>query len=192
MKLILFGGIQGVGKTILLSWIENIFAGQITLLNPGELFRRYFYNEKIKTIEEIEELIVNKLEEMQNDSVAVLHWHYAVLRPTGYIPQINFSRLNRIVKSGKIEQVILLLVEAPVDAVLERRLADCRIKKRNLSLSVMREEIAAEEEFLIMQRDLFSQALGNHNIVVFRLTNIDLQATKRVLFNFFKIVIGLK
>ena len=93
MKLILLGGVQGVGKTTLLSWLENKFAEKITLLNPGELFRRYFYNERIKTIEEIEELIANKLEKMPNDSVVVVHWHYAVRRLSKYIPQINFSRL---------------------------------------------------------------------------------------------------
>lgn len=190
MKLILFGGVQGVGKTTLLSWLEDKFPGRLTLLNPGELFRRYFYNEKIKTAEEIEELIVSKLEEMPADSIVIIHWHYAVRQPTGYIPQINFSRLKRIAESGKIEQIILLLVEAPTDAVLERRLKDGLAKKRNLSQSVINEEIATEEEFLIKQRDLFFQILGNHNITVFRLTNTDLRATKLLLYKFFKSLLG--
>ncbi len=190
MKLILFGGVQGVGKTTLLSWLKNKFAGKIKLLNPGGLFRRYFYNKKIKTTKEIEELIANKLEKMPNNSVVVVHWHYAVRRPSGYIPQINFSRLKRIAKNGNIEKIILLLVEAPVDAVRERRLKDRRAKKRALSRSVIGKEIAADEEFLIRHRVLFSQILGCHNVVIFRLTNNDLRTAKLLLCNFFKSLLG--
>lgn len=185
MKLILFGSVQGVGKTTLLSWLEDEFTGQIVVLNPGELFRRYFYDEKLKTIEEIEELIASKLEEMPDSAVAVLHWHYAVRRPEGYIPQIAFSRLERLAKSGKIEQVVLLMVEAPIDVVLERRAADRKSKKRALSRSVIREEVAADEEFLMKHQTLFAEVLGDRNVVVFRLPNVDLEATKRLLGSFF-------
>lgn len=186
MKLILFGGIQGVGKTTLLSWLENKFAGQLELLNPGELFRRYFYNERVKTLEEIEELIVSKLLKIPNDSAVVVHWHYAVRRPSGYIPQINFSRLKQIAESGKIEQVILLLVEAPIDVVLERRLRDRRTKKRSLSRSIINKEVAVDEKFLTKHKALFSRILGNHRVVVFRLTNVDMRPAQLRLCKFFK------
>lgn len=189
LKLVLFGGVQGVGKTTLLSWLENKFVGQIKLLDPGELFRRYFYDKKIKTIEEIEELITNKLEEMPTDIVAVVHWHYALRLPSGYIPQIDFSRLKRIAESGKIEQVVLLLVEAPVDILLRRRMADRLSKKRALLPSALREEIAADEEFFIRHWVIFSEAIGNQNVVTFRLTNINLRATKSVLYRFFKLLL---
>jgi len=186
MKLILFGGVQGVGKTTLLSLLEDKFRGKIKLLNPGELFRHYFYNKKIKTTEEIEELIVSKLVKMSNDSIVVVHWHYAVRRPSKYIPQINFSRLKQLAKSDNIEKIVLLLVQAPVDVVRERRVKDSRTKKRDLSRSAISKEIAADEEFLVKHRVLFSQILGSHNVSVFRLTNNDLRTAKLLLFNFFK------
>ena len=186
MKLILFGGVQGVGKTTLLSWLESKFAGQITLLNPGELFRRYCYDNKVKTTEEVEELILNKLEKMPNDSIAVVHWHYAVKRPSGYIPQINFPRLKRMAKSGNIEKIVLLVVEAPVALVGERRLRDRQTKKRDLCQPAISEEIAADEKFLVEHRLLFSQILGAHNVTIVRLTNTDLPAAKVLLGNFFK------
>ena len=189
MKLILLGGVQGVGKTTLLSWLENKFAEKITLLNPGELFRRYFYNERIKTIEEIEELIANKLEKMPNDSVVVVYWHYAVRRLSKYIPQINFSRLQRITESGKIEQVILFLVEAPATVVLERRLRDRRIKKRGISHSTINKEVAAEEKFWAKHKALFSRILGNRRVTAFRLTNISLRITKLRLSKLFEMLL---
>ncbi|OHB23798.1 MAG: hypothetical protein A3J67_02930 [Parcubacteria group bacterium RIFCSPHIGHO2_02_FULL_48_10b] len=186
MKLILFGGIQGVGKTTLLSWIKNEFAGKIKLLNPGALFRRYHYNKKIKTTQEIEELIVNKLGKMPNDSAVVVHWHYAVRRPSRYIPQISFSRLKRIAESGNIEKIVLLLVSAPVDIVRERRLKDSRKKKRAFSRSAIRKEVAADEKFLIKHQILFSQILGDSNVKVVRLINNDLQTTRLFLGNLFE------
>ena len=190
MKMIFFGGIQGVGKTTLLSWLENQFKGQIVLLNPGELFRRYFYNEKITTIEEIEEMIVCELEKMPNDSTVVIHWHYAVRRPSGFIPQICFSRLKRIAESGKIEQVVLLQVVTSVNAVCERRLKDHQAKKRKLSQVAINEEVSADEEFLTKHKVLFSRVLGGKNVTVLRLVNDDLRATQTTLYKFFKTLLS--
>lgn len=190
MKLIFFGGIKGVGKTTLLTWLENEFAGEIKLLDPGELFRYYCYNQMIKTPEEVEELIAEKILEMPHDSVVVLHWHYAVLQPSGYIPQISFSRLKRIAKSGKVEQIILLQLEAPIDAVRERRLKDSRTKKRDVSLWTINEEVGAEKEFLARHQDLFSRILGRRKVTVFHLIHSDLETTKPVLYQFFKEILN--
>src|SRR3989338_9845981 len=113
MKLILVGGVQGVGKTTLLSWLRRVYRKRLTLLDPGELFRRYHYDRKIRTTEEIEELILQKLESLPDDAMAVAHWHYAVRRPMGYIPQIALSRLTRLAQGRKLEHVTLFVVEAP-------------------------------------------------------------------------------
>jgi len=185
MTLILFGGVQGVGKTTLLSWLEHRFAERITLLDPGELFRRYFYNEKLKTVEEIEELIVSTLEKVPHDAVVVVHWHYAVRRPSGYIPQISFPRLKRLASRGKIDQVVLLVVEVPVDVIYERRIMDFSSKKRALVRSVIHEEIATDETFLMRYQDAFSKALGDHRVLIFRVPNTNLEKAKHVLRKFF-------
>ena len=190
MKLVLFGGVQGIGKSTLLSWLENEFAGKITLVNPGELFRHYFYEEKLKTIEEIEELVVSTLEEMPDDAVAVAHWHYAVRRPEGYIPQIDFSKLERLARSGKIKEVVLVLVEAPVDVIIERRTKDCESKKRAFPRPVILEEMDTEQKFLAQHQVLFAKVLGNHNITVFRVYNVNLEEAKKLLGNLFQTLIG--
>lgn len=185
MKLILFGGVQGVGKSTLLYWLENQFQNRIKLLNPGELFRRYFYNENIKTLEEIEELIVSEIEKMPRNAILVAHWHYAVRRPSEYIPQISFSRLKRIAESGKVEQIILCLVEASVDSIYERRLNDRQTKKREFSKLSIKEEISIEEEFLTKYYILFSQILGNTSVTTAKINNNDLGTAKSTLRNLF-------
>ncbi len=186
MKIVLFGGVQGVGKTTLLSWLKVVFASKIVLLDPGELFRRYVYNEKTKSAEEVEELITNKIEEMPEDSVVVVHWHYAVRRAHGYIPQLSYPRLERIAKNNKIEKIVLLTVEAPTDIIRERRQADIRIKARALSQSAIEQEIATDEATLMDQQALFTEALGDRNVVVFRLININLEEAKLRLHEFFE------
>ena len=181
MKLILFGGVQGVGKSTLLHWLENQFKHRIKLLNPGELFRRYFYNEKLKTVEEIEEMILCEIEDIPNDSVLVAHWHYAVRRPSKYIPQISFSRLKQIAESGKIEHITLCLVEASADSIYERRLNDRQTKKREFSKSSINEEVNIEQEFLTKYQVLFSQILGNNSVTTIKINNNDLDVAKSTL-----------
>lgn len=192
MKLILFGGVQGVGKTTLLNWLKNKFADRIELLDPGELFRRYVYSKKIKTTEEVEELIVSKIEKMPENAVVVLHWHYAVRRPTRFIPQISLSRLKRITENNKLEKAVLLLVEAPIGVVRERRITDRRMKKRAFSRSTISEEIAVEEEYLAKHHALFSQALGSQRVILVRLANVNLETAKLVLYGFFKSLLSDK
>lgn len=175
-----------MGKTTLLTLLENELAGEVKLLDPGELFRRYCYHQRIKTPEEIEELLIEQILEMPHDSVVVLHWHYAVLRPYGYIPQISFARLKRIAESGKIEQIVLLLLEAPTDVVQERRQKDSKIKQRGLSILAIEEEVAAEEKFLAEERNLFSRILGDQKVLILRLNNVNLETTKQTLYKFLK------
>lgn len=186
MTLVLFGGISGVGKTTLISILKGRFGSRIRLINPGELFRRYFYHKKVKTIAEIEELIVSKLTRMPRDSIVVVHWHYAVRRPSGYISQIKFSRLERIAKSGKVDKVVLLLVEAPAKVVRKRRSKDCKIKKRSVSMAAICEEMRANEKFLAKHNALLSKILGKHNVEILRLSNIDLRTARLALNVFFK------
>jgi adenylate kinase len=186
MKLILFGGVKGVGKTTTLTWIKNKLGRQVTLLDPGELFRRYFYVRQIKTLDEIEELIIDKLEKMPADATVAIHWHYAVKRPTGYIPQISFSRLERLARSSKIEKIILLLMEAPLGAIKARRLKDYKTKRRGLSFRSIKEEIAMDEKFLKKHKALLSKTLGGHRVEVLRLKNIDLKVTEVTLGKIFR------
>lgn len=191
MKLVLFGGVQGVGKTTLISLLEKKLKDRIVVLNPGELFRRYFYSRKAKTLDDIEEMVVNQLKKLPSDSTVVVHWHYAVRRPSGYIPQISFERLKRIAKISKVERVILLLVEARADAVHKRRLMDCKTKSsRALSKFAIDEEIKFDAEFLAKHKMLFSKILGNNRVLVFRVTNDDLKNAQKALYGFFKKLLG--
>lgn len=185
MKLVFFGGVQGVGKSTLLSWLEEQFRGRVVLLNPGELFRQYFYRERLKTVNEIEEMIVQEIERYPNDAIVVLHWHYAVPRPEGFIPQISFSRLERLARSGKIQQAILLSVQAPIDTIYERRVKDRQDKKREFSKESIRREINADRKFLAKHRGIFTEALGEDRVTELLILNEDLTAAQAELHKFF-------
>jgi adenylate kinase len=163
---------------------------QIILVNPGELFRHYFYDERLKTIEEIEEMVISELREMPRDSIVVLHWHYAVRRPGGFIPQIGFSQLKRVARIDAIEQIVLLVVETTVNVIRDRRMKDHRTKKRELSNVVINEEIDADEIFLIKHQSLFSQMLGGENITTLRLVNDDLHTAQSTLYKFLEALLS--
>lgn len=190
MKLILFGGVQGVGKTTLLSWLDDTFKGRLEFLDAGDLFRRYCYRENTMTAGQVEDLITDKLLAMPEDAILVAHWHYAVRRPGGFIPQICFPRLERVARCGKIKKVILISLEAPVKVILKRRVGDSHLKKRELSRAAIKEEVAADEDFLIKHLDLFSRTLGKRKVIVLRRGNIKLRATKKFLKNFFNKLMG--
>lgn len=185
MKLVFFGGVQGVGKSTLLSWLEEQFKEKIILLDPGELFRQYFYRERLKTIDEIEDMIVREIERAPDDATVVVHWHYAVPRPDGFIPQIAFPRLERLARNGKIEQVVLLSVQASVDTAYERRFRDHESKKRDLSIGDIQKEIETDVAFLAKHRDIFVSALGEHNVTELLVINEDLLAAQTELHDFF-------
>lgn len=190
MKLVLFGGVQGVGKTTLLSWLEEKYSGQLVVLDAGELFRRYAYgNRKTKTAEEVEELIMNTILGVPSYSVVVVHWHYAVRRPEGYIPQVSFSRLARISRSGKIVRATLLLVEAPAESILRRRITDREEKTRLLSLAAIRQEMGKEEEFFAKTHDILTRGLGRNSATTFRLSNTRLSSAKKRLTRFFEVLL---
>jgi len=186
MKLIFFGGVKGVGKTTLLAWLKEKYSERIVVLDAGELFRRYHYESNEKTVQEVEELIVRTLENMPKRSVVAIHWHYAVRHPSGYIPQISYPRLQRIAKSGFVEEVILLLVQAPINLVYERRLKDTQIKKRALSRLAVREEVDWEKKLLWEHYALFSQLLGKKKVSIFRLNNKDLRTAQKHVYALFE------
>lgn len=185
MKLVLFGGIQGVGKTTLLSWLERKYAGRIVILDAGELFRRYVYIGRTKTADEVEEFIVDTLRRLPDDSVVVAHWHYAVRHAGEYIPQISFARLKHLAENGKIKKVVLITLTAPPGEVRRRRMAEYHIKRRDISELKICEELETDEQFLRKQKELFSRVLGEDSVIAARFMNADLESAKRALDDFF-------
>ena len=182
-KIIFLGGVAGVGKSTLLSHSLEKLGNKVTLVDPGELFRKNFYLEKRKTIYEIEDLIVEEiLDKAILSSAVIVHWHYAVLRPEGYIPQINLERLKRVAESGVVGEVTLVLIEAPAELILERRQKNVGVKTRPLSLEVIHDEMAHERDYFEKEFDIFSKALGVDRMKKIIIDNTDLEMTeKRVL-----------
>lgn len=191
MKLVLFGGIQGVGKTTLISWLKQTFPRQLKILDAGEMFRRYVYGQrKIKSAKEVEKLIVEKLLAWPRNAVVVVHWHYAIRRPEGYIPQIHFSRLARIARSGKIAHATLLLVETSAKRILKRRWDNRETKTRPLLLATIRRETRKEEKFLAKTYQMFSQELGRKRVTKYRLRDTRLPVAKKRLARYFEALLA--
>ena len=161
-KISLLGGVAGVGKTTLFhALMERYGDNGVLYFDPGEIYRRDFYLNKLKTIPEIEDSIADEMiSSMSRNFSIISHWHYAVHRPGGYIPQISFERIKKVAESEVIDMALLVLVEAPADIILARRLKDARIKTRPLSLEIINEEIAREREFLEKELTIFTKVLG--------------------------------
>lgn len=181
MRLIFVGGIAGVGKSTLIRWLARRFPGRVRTVDPGALFRRYHYRRRIMTTGEVEDFVVERILDLPTGAVVVIHWHYAVRRPDGCIPQVAFRRLRRLLRSGKIERAVLLLVYAPNDAVRTRRRRDVQSKRRPLSLATIEREVAAERRFLKRQRMLFEHALGRGKATVRLLRNTNLRRARSAL-----------
>ncbi|MBI3633580.1 MAG: AAA family ATPase [Candidatus Vogelbacteria bacterium] len=178
MKLIFLGGVQGVGKTTLSEWLLREFTGKIEFVDPGELFRQYYFREKLKTFDEIEDMFVEKILSMPKDVTILIHWHYAVTHMGGFIPQIGFSRLERLVTSENVESVVLISVRVPVDIIRERRRKDFKGKKRELSKESITLEVEKDLEFMGMHASLFMKHLGSRNVSSCVIENIDLDIAK--------------
>jgi adenylate kinase len=164
VKLVLLGGVQGVGKSTIFEYLKSRFGDEVVFLDPGELFRQYCYKVGGKSPEEVEEIILKDLLDLAEDAVVVAHWHFAVLRPDGYIPQISFDRLKRLALSGKFDKALLVSVEASTDIIRSRRLKDSSGKKRNLVRQMIDEERRLDLEYLIEHYELLSGILGKDKV----------------------------
>jgi adenylate kinase len=176
MRLFLIGGIQGVGKSTLLSALMQCLGGEVELLNPGQLFRQYIYGGQLtKTTEEVEELIADAISNASSTATILGHWHFAVNRPNGqFIPQISWSKLEKAVNTANPELITLVLIEAPPDVIQARRQNDYNHKKRALRLEDIMTEAKQEEEFLERHRILLERTLGPNRVIVRRITNVNL------------------
>lgn len=148
MKLVICGGVHGVGKTTLMDRVALLLGEKCVRFDPGEIFMKHFYRQKDKTIEEIEGMVVEQLVERVRSSPLVLsNWHYAVWQPKEYIPQVGTDRWERILRETQGAQIVLALVTASPEDILARREKDRGIRRRKISLDAVREELTQTERF---------------------------------------------
>ena len=170
--------------------LENRFSGRFEILDPGELFRRYFYNEKIMALEEIEDMIVRKIENVPDGKAIILHWHYAVRRPSGYTPQISFSRLRKLAENDRVKKAALVLVTASAVNLYERRQKEYSVKKRELYLDDIRDEILTDEKYFNKHHRLFSDVLGSKKVTALKVVNEEISAAESILSVFLSAFLG--
>lgn len=142
MKLVICGGVHGVGKTTLMERAIAFARLGIVRYDPGELFIRHLYRQKDKTAEEVEEMVTEQLvRRIRSFPLILSNWHYAVWTPLGYVSQLSMDRWERIVRDVSGAQITIALVTAKSEVILERREKDRNIRRRKLDLDAVREEI---------------------------------------------------
>lgn len=181
MKLVFFGGVHGVGKTTLLEKVLGTLNKKPHVVDPGVLFWEHVYRKKDKTADETEVLVAEAIErECSLYPVVICNWHYAVWTLKGYIPQIAFPRLASLVERVGPECVHLILVDAPVDVVLERRKKDRSIKRRKVDRACVAEEIAQTTHLHRLHYDVLSLRVRTLSTMLDNTGPIDEAAAKKI------------
>lgn len=178
MKLILFGGVHGVGKTTLLNHLAEVFGDKLPIFDPGVYFWKHLYELRDKKTPEAEEVVINELERMKDNQTIVCNWHYAVWTKEGYIPQLGYTNLERLIGVTKPDEVTLILIKASTEEVYKRRVADAEIKKRKIDKKCIEEEVCATESAIKEHLGVIGKRVKPKLLVI---ENTDLEETKKLL-----------
>jgi len=178
MRLILFGGVHGVGKTTLLNHLTGIFGEKLPIFDPGIYFWKHLYELGDKTIPEVEEIVISELGKMKDNQMIVCNWHYAVWTKNGYIPQLCYANLERLIQVTNPDAVTLILIRASVEEVYKRRMADTEIKKRKIDIKCIEEEACATESAIEEHFGVIRKWMEPKLIVV---ENTELEETRKLL-----------
>lgn len=147
-KVVVFiGGAHGVGKTTVIDQLRT-WQPLISVYDPGELFWRYSINNKIIENSAVEKMIAASLIGLAG-KITLINWHYAIWRPSGYIPQIDWLFWEMVAWRGDFDLIFLVLLKCSNKELLRRRKKDCKscVKKRKLSLSCIKKELAENRIF---------------------------------------------
>lgn len=148
MRLVICGGVHGVGKTTVMDRVLALLGEKCSRFDPGELFMKHLYRQKDKAGREIEEMVAEQLVRRVLSSPLVLsNWHYAVWQPEGYIPQVRMELWDRVLRETRGAQIVLALVTASPEDILARREKDRGIRRRKLSLDAVREELRQTKRY---------------------------------------------
>jgi len=149
MKLILIGGVHGVGKTTLMERVQLALpSNAFTCFDPGEYFWSLCYMKHILPPDAVEELVVKRMMHLAGSQLVVSNWHYAVWQPDGYIPQLRFDRFARLLSFLSPSYVGLFHITAATQHILDRRMRDRAVRKRKLDLACVVHEQSETERLL--------------------------------------------
>jgi len=80
---------------------------------------------------------------------------------------------------GNFGKIILFLIQSPIDTILDRRVADTPVKRRDCSRGGIIEEIYQENRFIFLVSDIFSMILSQDRVRRIFITNENLEDAKR-------------
>ena len=178
MNLLIVGGAHGVGKTTLLDGARAALPAEVAFFDPGEYFWRHLYGTGDLTAAEVERLVAAELLRLRDRPLVVSNWHYAVWTPAGWVPQLPLPLWRETIASLAPAAVRLVLVEAPAEVILARRLRDRKQRKRKLDRAAVERELAESRRY----RELFLREVsGLTDIAAVDIDNVDLAAAQRSL-----------
>ncbi len=129
----------------------------------------HVYRAHDRTPREVEKLVANELaHKCCRYPWIICNWHYGVWTPVGYVPQIDFSLLQRIAECPTLRKIYLVQITATPEHILERRLKDRQLRRRKLDLACVKEEVAAtqwlyEEHHRICSRNVLTARVWIEN-----------------------------
>lgn len=149
MKLVLIGGVHGVGKTTLMERVRLALPpNALTTFDPGEYFWSLCYTRNILSPDTVEELVVKRMMLFSGSNLIASNWHYAVWQPDGYIPQLRFDRFAQLLSFLSPEYLGLVHITASTQHILNRRIQDRESRKRKVDLACILQEQNETERLL--------------------------------------------
>lgn len=156
MKLILFGGAQGVGATVLLNRFLGLHPTGFDYYDPVGALQLQSDGVAGLSRAEVEERIVQEVLDRRRSPLLFCRWCYAGWSPAGFTPQIAWQRLHRLAAELHPDEISLVLVRAtPVDVFI-RRMHQHQVPLPTLNVQAIKEELLANEEFCRMHRATLS------------------------------------
>ena len=177
--LILIGGAHGVGKSTVISQLIRELP-QLHEFDPGELFWKYHFDNSMLSTEAIEKMIADALCGLLPE-VVMVNWHYAVWRPDGYIPQMPFELLEKVLEQYSFSRITLIHLTLPDNELYRRRRVDIEsgVKKRKLDMEAVRREISESERLYHEHMYVVQRVLPDSNRGFLELVNMSSSATAR-------------
>jgi adenylate kinase len=150
-RIVFIGGPHGVGKTTVIAKLQKSHP-HILLFDPGDLFWKLHYDNKILEPRAIEKIVADCLIKTKQE-IMFVNWHYAVWTKNGYIPQISLDVWCHNFCNRFRGIINLFLLELDAKTLLARRTADANSgKKRKLDMACVEEEIDATHNLFLKIR----------------------------------------
>lgn len=205
-KTIVIGGASGVGKTSVINFLIEKCAGKsninVSQFNTGSYFQKLLSRGAGKAIErddirnvnwrtlefEVANHIVSDFFQIPPLSCYLLDTHYAANSPYGYMMGLGLKCLEQIVRSiypdNPSEEdyyAAIILIEADIAEVMERRKADIK-RYREMSIIDIVRNLELSRVYSLEYYHIFADYLGSERVQYLQVLNEDTKHCSDLIF----------